>query len=63
MTVHRLNARGVSKPWGITDVPSAFQSVAGDRVGEVWFTDGRCDIAVEGAMHALAARVSSQGQG
>ncbi|WP_313439353.1 class I mannose-6-phosphate isomerase [Novosphingobium sp.] len=38
MTVHRLTARSVSKPWGITDVPSAFQSIAGDRAGEVWFT-------------------------
>lgn len=39
MTVHRLTARSVSKPWGITDLPSAFPSLSGDRIGEVWFTD------------------------
>lgn len=63
MTFHRPCARNVAKDWEITDFRSAFHSIAGDRVGEGWVSDGPCNIAAEGPMHALVARTSSQVRG
>jgi len=43
MTVTRLEAKRVEKPWGRRDLPAAFGSVdeTGEPVGEVWFQDPR----------------------
>jgi len=30
----------VEKPWGRTELPPMFDPPAGERIGEVWFTDG-----------------------
>src|SRR5690348_1662131 len=40
--VHRmkLNRRYVEKPWGRTRLPPMFDAPAGERIGEVWFTNG-----------------------
>jgi mannose-6-phosphate isomerase len=35
----RTRTRIVEKPWGITNIPSAFGAFAGRRIGEIWFED------------------------
>jgi mannose-6-phosphate isomerase len=36
----KLQRRYVEKPWGRTELPPMFDPPAGERIGEVWFTDG-----------------------
>ncbi len=36
----KLERRYVEKPWGRTQLPPMFDPPAGERIGEVWFTDG-----------------------
>ena len=36
----KLERRYVEKPWGRTELPPMFDPPAGERIGEVWFTDG-----------------------
>ncbi|HET7577128.1 MAG TPA: type I phosphomannose isomerase catalytic subunit [Sphingomicrobium sp.] len=36
----KLAARYVEKPWGRTGLPPIFESVAGRRIGEIWFPAG-----------------------
>jgi len=36
----KLGRRYVEKPWGRTELPPMFGPPAGERIGEVWFTDG-----------------------
>src|SRR4051795_5798349 len=36
----KLERRYVEKPWGRTELPPMFDSPVGERIGEVWFTDG-----------------------
>lgn len=36
----KLKQRFVEKPWGRTKLPAMFDAPAGERIGEVWFTDG-----------------------
>jgi mannose-6-phosphate isomerase len=36
----KLQRRYVEKPWGRTQLPPMFDSPPGERIGEVWFTDG-----------------------
>src|SRR5438132_2394306 len=36
----KLERRYVEKPWGRTELPPRFDPPAGERIGEVWFTDG-----------------------
>src|SRR5690348_12309480 len=34
----KLDRRYVEKPWGRTQLPAIFDSPAGKRIGEIWFT-------------------------
>jgi mannose-6-phosphate isomerase len=36
----KLERRYVEKPWGRTQLPPMFDAPQGERIGEVWFTDG-----------------------
>jgi mannose-6-phosphate isomerase len=36
----KLDRRYVEKPWGRTRLPAMFDAPPGERVGEVWFTNG-----------------------
>lgn len=36
----KLKRRYVEKPWGRTKLPALFDAPRGQRIGEVWFTDG-----------------------
>jgi mannose-6-phosphate isomerase len=36
----KLQRRYVEKPWGRTELPPMFDPPTGERIGEVWFTDG-----------------------
>lgn len=36
----KLRRRYVEKPWGRTRLPPMFDQPSGERIGEVWFTDG-----------------------
>jgi mannose-6-phosphate isomerase len=36
----KLNRRYVEKPWGRTRLPPMFDAQPGERIGEVWFTNG-----------------------
>jgi mannose-6-phosphate isomerase len=36
----KLERRYVQKPWGRTQLPPMFHSASGERIGEVWFTNG-----------------------
>lgn len=36
----KLDRRYVEKPWGRTHLPSMFDAPEGERIGEVWFTNG-----------------------
>jgi mannose-6-phosphate isomerase len=36
----KLDRRYVEKPWGRTRLPSMFDAPPGERIGEVWFTNG-----------------------
>jgi mannose-6-phosphate isomerase len=36
----KLERRYVEKPWGRTELPPMFDPPKGERIGEVWFTDG-----------------------
>src|SRR5438128_10505301 len=36
----KLQRRYVEKPGGRTELPQMFDTPAGERIGEVWFTDG-----------------------
>ena len=36
----KLSRQYVEKPWGRDVLPSGFDAPAGQRIGEVWFTDG-----------------------
>ena len=36
----KLERRYVEKPWGRTHLPPMFDPPAGERIGEVWFTNG-----------------------
>jgi mannose-6-phosphate isomerase len=36
----KLQRRYVEKPWGRTALPPMFDQPSGERIGEVWFTDG-----------------------
>jgi len=36
----KLERHYVEKPWGRTELPPMFDAPAGERIGEVWFTDG-----------------------
>src|SRR5206468_6535686 len=36
----KLERRYVEEPWGRTELPPMFDPPAGERIGEVWFTDG-----------------------
>lgn len=36
----KLERRYVEKPWGRTELPAIFDAPSGERIGEVWFTDG-----------------------
>jgi mannose-6-phosphate isomerase len=36
----KLQRSYVEKPWGRTELPPMFDPPAGERIGEVWFTDG-----------------------
>jgi mannose-6-phosphate isomerase len=37
----KLRPRYVAKPWGRTKLPPIFSPPAGERIGEVWFENGR----------------------
>ncbi len=45
----KLQSQYVEKPWGRTDLPSAFSGSAGRRIGEVWFDlpDGHLPVLVK----------------
>jgi mannose-6-phosphate isomerase len=36
----KLDRRYVEKPWGRTKLPAMFEAPEGERIGEVWFTNG-----------------------
>src|SRR4051812_7932255 len=36
----KLERRYVEKPWGRTELPAMFDPPAGQRIGEVWYTNG-----------------------
>jgi len=36
----KLKRRYVQKPWGLTRLPPMFDAPVGERIGEVWFTNG-----------------------
>lgn len=36
----KLKRRYVEKPWGRTELPALFDAPRGQRIGEVWFSDG-----------------------
>jgi mannose-6-phosphate isomerase len=36
----KLNRSYVEKPWGRSQLPPMFDAAHGERIGEVWFTDG-----------------------
>jgi mannose-6-phosphate isomerase len=36
----KLHRRYVEKPWGRTELPPTFDAPPGQRIGEVWFTNG-----------------------
>jgi mannose-6-phosphate isomerase len=36
----KLTTHLVEKPWGRTDIPSAFGDMGGRKIGEIWYDDG-----------------------
>jgi mannose-6-phosphate isomerase len=56
----KFDRRYVEKPWGRTELPPMFDAPQGERVGEVWFTDGRADLPLLAKYIFTSERLSIQ---